>query len=824
MLNKFIRLVGLLCAVQVLVACVGSDSGSSQPTSSLSGVAAVGAPMGDATITLRDVNGKTISVAADAEGEYKISDLTGFVAPFQITASAQMGDRMVVHHAIVPKISGEQTANINQLTTAVISLLIPSAVIGELSPSQLAAMSESSIQRAYDTIKTVLKPLTDKLVGITSFDPLTTRFKANGEGVDSLLEHIAVNTRDGYIELSNKMAALSDTNTSVTVVIGKTAGFNVQGVLDNSTIQPANFKDLLDKFTRCFAVSETLRLTNKTMTSATLNPACSDLAVPDYVQFGASFKLRWAGALNSNTMNTTAGAKFNSIDIRLLNNQSPLRLVVNINYQDSNGVGYTMPEIIEKQADGTWKLYGNRRNVMAYVDASLKYWSDMTVAPNNYNNVNFSQLESGLRFTFDPRVTFDPITGESDIIDTIDYRTPTGYKNSGASFSTINNNKGAKTITQCVVVTGPGKFMGANWMGLFPHGLMFKRPVSSSVQDFMSIDRRLSSTQKTALDNTALNDTVSIANFCDNGTNSGQTDRTYRTYVVESVPLLNQIHPLTGEVSTAMNGRDVRWNIGLPNTASMKPDADLAKTFDNNPVFTFYVIDSDNKLRMKFNVRLLGELPPASVAKDLADSKMLSIPTKETISKYLDFSATGIASLNNLTSVDATWTTKPGAYATDVVGFYSEVTKSRPRPGLRGPLSVHSVNQGLVADSRWDTDAELAAALDAATGINYSNSDYGLAKEKSSGSCPADTAAWNSAKSIANVSQFGIGRRVQAMPSRNLDSGSVIYGLNGLADACLGTTGTTLTDASVYREFFTRTYSEKNVILIHATANRAFRQ
>ena len=152
------------------------------------------------------------------------------------------------------------------------------------------------------------------------------------------------------------------------------------------------------------------------------------------------------------------------------------------------------------------------------------------------------------------------------------------------------------------------------------------------------------------------------------------------------------------------------------------------------------------------------------------------------------------------------------------------MNKSRPRPGLRGPLSVHSVNQGLVADSRWDTDAELAAALDAATGINYSNSDYGLAKEKSSGSCPADTAAWNSAKSIANVSQFGIGRRVQAMPSRNLDSGSVIYGLNGLADACLGTTGTTLTDASVYREFFTRTYSEKNVILIHATANRAFRQ
>jgi hypothetical protein len=45
-------------------------------------------------------------VVADAAGEYSFSDLTGFVAPFQITASGQMGDRVVVHHAIVPKISG----------------------------------------------------------------------------------------------------------------------------------------------------------------------------------------------------------------------------------------------------------------------------------------------------------------------------------------------------------------------------------------------------------------------------------------------------------------------------------------------------------------------------------------------------------------------------------------------------------------------------------------------------------------------------------------------------------------------------------------------
>lgn len=820
MLKQTMRLVLLPAAAAVLVACGGGGGGGSGPTSSLSGVAAVGAPISGATITLKDVNGKTTSVVADAAGAYSFADLSGFVAPFQITASGQMGDRQVVHHAIVSKISGAQTANISQLTTAATSLLVPSAAIGELSSSQLAGLTEASVQSAYDTIKTVLKPLTDKLVG-SEFDPLTTVFKANGEGADLLLDHVAINTRAGYIELANKMATSTETDTVSTVVIGKAAGSTPSGALEATTIDPPRFKTLLDKFTGCFAVPETSRLTNKTATSATLDPACADLAVPDYLQNGAPFMLRWARALNSNTINTTAGAKFNSVDIRLLTNVNPLRLAVNINWQDNAGTGYTTPEIIEKQADETWKLYGNRRKVAASIDATLNYLRDMTVAPNNYNNVNFSRIESGLRFQFDPRVTFDATTGEPDLSATIDYTTATGYKSTGASFSAINTAKGAKTITQCVVVMGPGRFEGAKWMGVFPHGLMLKRPSGSSVQDYLAIDRRLTLAQKTALNQTALNSTISIANFCDN--TSGQvnsvTDTSSSTYLVESEPLLNQVHPLTGVVSTAMNGRDARWNTGS-RYARMKPDAALARTFDNNPVFTYYVIDSDNKLRMKFNVRYLGELPPASVAKDLADAEMLSVPTKETLAKYLDFSATGAATLNNQTSVDATWTTKPGAFGADLVGFYSEVSKGRPGPGLRGPLSIHAVNQTQVADGIWSADDDLAAELDAIPGNNFWNAAGGFAKEKH----PSTACSPSSTTSTVDTSSFGVGRSMKELSSRALATGSVFYGVDGLADACLGTSfSTPVTNAYLHREVWTRTYTEKNVRVYHITANKAFR-
>ncbi|PUE53621.1 hypothetical protein B9Z45_12330 [Limnohabitans sp. 2KL-17] len=814
----------LPAAAAVLVACGGGGGGSSsQITNSISGVAAIGAPISGALITLRDVNGKTVSVSADTSGEYSFADLSGFVAPFQITASGQIGDRQVVHHAIVPKISGAQTANVSQLTTAATALLVTSSSIGDLSPSQLSALTDSSIQNAYDSIKIVLKPLTDKLIG-NNFDPLTTQFKANGEGADLLLDHVAMNTRAGYVELSNKMASSTETDTVSTVVISKSAGVSPSGAMDAATIEPPKFKLLLDKFTACFAVSETARLTNKTVSSATLDPACADLAVPGYLQNGAPFMLRWARALNSNTINTTAGAKFNSVDIRLLSNANPLRLAVNINWQDNAGSGYTTPEVIEKQSDDTWKLYGNRRKVSASVDATLNYLRDMTVAPNNYNNVNFSRIESGMRFQFDPRITFDATTGEPDLSATIDYRTSTGYKNTGASFSAINTNKGLKTITQCVVVMGPGRFEGSKWMGMFPHGVMLKRPSGSTVQDYLAIDRRLTSAQKTALNQTALNSTVSISNFCGNTTGQvdSVTDTSSSTYLVESEPLLNQVHPLTGVVSTAMNGRDSRWNTGA-RYARMKPDAELAKTFDNNPVFTYYVIDSDNKLRMKFNVRYLGELPPASVAKDLVDAEMLSVPTKQTLTKYLDFSATGAATLNNQSSVDATWTTKSGAIGADLVGFYSEVSRGRPGPGLRGPLSIHTANQsftGLNADGIWSADDDLAAELDAIPGINFWNAAGGFAKEKH----PTTACSPSSTTSTVDTSSFGVGRSMQELSSRTLATGSVFYGVDGLTDACLGTSfSTPVTNAYVYREVWTRTYTEKNVRVYHITANKAFR-
>ena len=75
MFKKLTKMLLLPAAAAVLVACGGGGGGSSsQITNSISGVAAIGAPISGALITLRDVNGKTVSVSADTSGEYSFAD------------------------------------------------------------------------------------------------------------------------------------------------------------------------------------------------------------------------------------------------------------------------------------------------------------------------------------------------------------------------------------------------------------------------------------------------------------------------------------------------------------------------------------------------------------------------------------------------------------------------------------------------------------------------------------------------------------------------------------------------------------------------------
>jgi hypothetical protein len=372
-----------------------------------------------------------------------------------------------------------------------------------------------------------------------------------------------------------------------------------------------------------------------------------------------------------------------------------------------------------------------------------------------------------------------------------------------------------------------------------------KVPFSSPTQDYVAIDRRMSENEKTALDsinmNAALSSRTVSPGLCGSTAPYPTTTISSPNYTVEIQALTNQVHPFTGQVDTAINGRDVKWNTGA-RYARLQPDAALAREFDNNPVFTYYLIDSNDKLVQKINTRMLGELPPASLAAEIMRKNLSSQMDVSTLKRYLDFDAAGADVTNNVTSANAQWTTAANAFGADLVGFYSEIYKSKSGQGLRSKIganpqsiypasrdngsgSVVAFSGGAYAETTlWETDDDLAVDLDAINGVNFYWRWSEPARSLNSGQTVCNGTNAPAANTLLSSQSIGVARSTRQLSSRSLASN--FYGTAELSSACLnwyGTPGRPADVAYLHREVWSRTYTDKNVRFYSYTANKAFR-
>jgi hypothetical protein len=610
-----------------------------------------------------------------------------------------------------------------------------------------------------------------------------------------LLDFLDVSVRPDGVAISNKMViptAESTADAAATLVKG--ANSSVTPLAAGDAVNLDGIDELVTLFKRCFAVSASQRLTNKTASSATLASECSLMALPAYLHNGNTFMSRWAGLLNSASMD--ASAKFARPEFRLRLGANPDVLAVNFNMVDKDGVGYTLPEIIQKQQDGSWRLYGNQRKANAFVETSLINYRDMT--PNTtYNNINYSRLEVGFRFNFDPRMIF--ANGQATH-QGIDMRETGAYATT--NWSTIRAT--GATMVKCVAVMGPGNFNnGPKWMGVFPYGLLLKKPTSSVRQDYMAIDRRLSQSEQTALVNAQVGDAVANS-LCpiDNavgGTEGGFTASSSSTYAVDLQPLVNQKHPLTGQVDPTINGRDRAWYTGA-RYARVSPDDALTAVFQNNPKFTFYVVDTNNVLQMKIDSRYLGELPSLAQFGAMVQANKLPEWSRTSLTRYLDFSAAQPAT----STITMEWTNPTKGFNTDYAGLYAEVYQSNPGSGLRGPSSsIVSNRTNVGTDGLWSSDSDLAAYIDAIPGTNYFWRYSSITKASDSNTnCTGSYLSSNGG--------FGVYRSIVAINGQSLASNWL--GTDTLQGACRKMAGSPSATTSAYlmREMYLRTYSDKN--------------
>ena len=833
-MKKQIYFYSLLTAslLTMLVSCGGGGSTPATDTTlSFTGVAAVGAPMANATITVRDSVGATFTATADALGAYSFTNIAA-KAPLQLQASATMGETDVTHYALVPALDADKRANITPLTTAVASLVSSTDTPVAMAASAIAAMSASDISKATANVNTVIAPMLAALGLPSNYNPMTSALTANGQGADLMLDHLKVTVRPSGVTIANKMAVTAATEDSTSASgssLSKTLS-TVPAALPSATITTTDgFDALAAKFQACFAVSATARLTNKTTTSATLHTACQGIASSSYLHNGYPFLNRWAKALNSSTMN---GATFARPVVRLRVQAAPEQIAVNFNFKDNTGAGYTVPDLIEKQADNTWLLVGNQRNFDFFSEASLIYQDDVSTL--SYNNTNISRIESGIRLSLDPRFAFSS-TGTVSF--TAADMKSTSYGSSSSTFKALAATiPGTSRMVGCVVVKGPGAWNTARtkWSGFHPNGILMKRADASTRQDYMAIDSTVRDEARTAINaitvpasgNLGAGQAVSFTtggtpytNICTNnlggnraGTSTTLTDTTNVTqweslqsnnnYAVELLALGARTNVLTGTANdSAIAGRNVAWNTG-PRNAREAPSAGLAAVFDNNPRISFEVFDTDGKLRAVFSARYIGELPPAQMAKAYIDNKMVSTIDRATLSNYLDFAANTATSKSTATTFTGTWTTPSGAFGADRIGLYSEVQTSETGTGL---ANITGKVTGL-----WASDPELATELNAVTGTNFYwwNSRYAK-PEGCSGSA------------LVSTTGVGVSRQTLALTASTLDAN--YYGSGQLASACIAITGSTTTKAHLYREINTRTYTDTNVRLYYYVTNRALR-
>ena len=806
-----------LAAAIVLVGCGGGagdspapvpDAGPVATPPSLSGVAAVGAAVGEATVTLTDAAGRTLTTTADAGGRYRFDDVTGLVAPFQIQATGALGEAVVTLHALVGSApSGATVANVTPLTNAIAALVAPTDLPTALTPAQLQALSPAAIAQASERVAAVIAPLAGALGLGAGFNPLTTPFTADGTGADRLLDHLDVAVAPGTVALANKMALATDgrstADSASTLVKGATS---TPAPVSTDATDTNNFDELAQRLQGCFAIPAGQRLVVANG-AGTLHSACSGIASGDYLHNGQPFMHRFAGAFNSSTQD---GATYSRPIVRLRISTSPERMAVNLNFKDSTGAGYTRPEVIERQADGRWLLVGNGRAFNGYAEAQATYLNDLT--PNTaYNNLNTSRVDTGFRLAFDPRVSFD--ANGRIVYNGLDLSSSSGFSDS--SWAAIRATLAAdQRMVGCVIVRGPGEKVGAKWSGIHPNGLLLKRPTGSTIQDYLAIDNIVSDGWRAAIDATAVAADGRVAapaaggqtNVCGAGTTATSSS----SYVVDAQALGARLNLLNGRTADAtIAGRDVAWNTGA-RYARMAPTGSVKSALEANPPLTFEVFDTDGRLRAVMQSRFLGRLPEANLARAYVESRQVPEFSTDSLRRYLDFDSAADSVAQTVTgSVTLDWTTPRGAFGADRIGLYAEVYRATPGAGIRGPLS-RAWDGTATTSGLWTSDAELASQLDTIPGTNFYWWNGAFAVAPAASGCSTTPLVSTSGVNVArSATQVGA----------SASYGGTLFGKDALATACLGAGS----HALVYREMFFRTYTDQNVRLYVASANRALR-
>lgn len=189
------RILGI-SAILTLSACGGggSQSNSNPGTTSLTGVVAVGKPFANASVSIRDANGKTLSVTSGADGTY-LANITGLSAPLLIKVPNPAGTTLPPLYGIA---TAAGTANVHPFTDMIVRNWY--AVQGSNVDSAFNAAGALPTPPTANDIVT-MEHVVRQVIGTymrganvnpVNFDLMNTPFNTNHTGFDLVLDNLKV--------------------------------------------------------------------------------------------------------------------------------------------------------------------------------------------------------------------------------------------------------------------------------------------------------------------------------------------------------------------------------------------------------------------------------------------------------------------------------------------------------------------------------------------------------------------------------------------------------------------------------------------------------
>lgn len=223
---------------------VGGDSGSGD--AGADGTGADGAAIANATIRITDANGKVVTTTTDATGYFRVN-IGGLKQP--LVAAVQRSNnawRSAMVEVIQPGRSQFYTLNLTGLTDLVLTELASASGVSGGSNAVTPAVLTANSSRLPTAVQTVNQRVAAQLqaagLSTSTFNPLTSAFRADSTGYDQVLDSVTITkSSDGTTTLDpTGGSTLTGQWNGTTVVEGQTISL---GTVDGSAV-PASLPNV----------------------------------------------------------------------------------------------------------------------------------------------------------------------------------------------------------------------------------------------------------------------------------------------------------------------------------------------------------------------------------------------------------------------------------------------------------------------------------------------------------------------------------------------------------------------------------------------------